>query len=137
MSNSLVNVPGMGKYTPLAPDEKDYFFGEGNGAILSAGKTAFGGPKVNRLTTINDLVSETQQQVDWEEAETGSVSYIKHKPTIPAAQIQSDWAVTNLDALDCILNKPTGLGNGIKAGTGIKFENIDGWVVINLDGGGS
>jgi hypothetical protein len=40
---------------------------------------------------------------------TGTYSYnnLTDKPTIPAAQIQSDWNQTNTSALDYIKNKPT------------------------------
>ena len=35
--------------------------------------------------------SGTQQQVDWNQTDTTAVDYIKNKPTIPAAQVNSDW----------------------------------------------
>lgn len=39
-------------------------------------------------------------------ATSGSYNDLTHKPTIPAAQIQSDWAQTNTSAKDYIKNKP-------------------------------
>jgi hypothetical protein len=43
-------------------------------------------------------------------AETGSYNDLINTPTIPAAQIQSDWDQTDTDAVDYIKNKPT-IGN--------------------------
>ena len=43
-------------------------------------------------------------------AETGSYNDLTNTPTIPAAQIQSDWDQNDSDALDYIKNKPT-IGN--------------------------
>ena len=44
-------------------------------------------------------------QADWNESDTGSDAYIQNKPTIPAAQVQSDWDATS--GMGVILNKPT------------------------------
>lgn len=49
------------------------------------------------------ITSETQP--DWNVTNTSSAAYIKNKPTIPAAQVQSDWNATS--GLAQILNKPT------------------------------
>lgn len=48
--------------------------------------------------------SSTQVQSDWAETNTESVSYIKNKPTIPDAQVNSDWNATS--GISQILNKP-------------------------------
>jgi len=40
-------------------------------------------------------------------ATSGSYTDLTNKPTIPAAQIQSDWTQANTSALDYIKNKPT------------------------------
>jgi len=40
-------------------------------------------------------------------ATSGSYNDLTNKPTIPAAQIQSDWNQTNTSAVDYIKNKPT------------------------------
>lgn len=54
-------------------------------------------------------------QSDWGQSDTNKVDFIKNKPTIPAAQVQSDWnAVTGLGA---ILNKPTLKRQEIYSGT--------------------
>ena len=58
----------------------------------------------------NDLLNQptipaAQVNSDWN-ATTG-VAQILNKPTIPAAQIQSDWTQTNASAVDYIKNKPT------------------------------
>ena len=49
--------------------------------------------------------SGTQVQSDWAETNTESVSYIKNKPTIPDAQVNSDWNASS--GISQILNKPT------------------------------
>ena len=46
----------------------------------------------------------TQVQSDWAETDTESVSYIKNKPTIPDAQVNSDWNASS--GISQILNKP-------------------------------
>lgn len=49
--------------------------------------------------------SGIQQQVDWNQTDTTAVDYIKNKPTIPAAQVNSDWNAQS--GVAQILNKPT------------------------------
>lgn len=46
-----------------------------------------------------------QQQADWNQSDTTAVDYIKNKPTIPAAQVNSDWNASS--GVAEILNKPT------------------------------
>lgn len=60
----------------------------------------------------NDLsnkptIPTAQIQSDWNQTTTTAKDYIKNKPTIPAAQIQSDWNQTSTSAKDYIKNKPT------------------------------
>ena len=52
---------------------------------------------------------------------------LDNKPTIPAAQIQSDWTQSNNAALDYIKNKPTIPTNGLPAGgtTGQILTKVD------------
>ena len=52
-------------------------------------------------------IPAAQIQSDWDQATTSALDFIKNKPTIPAAQIQSDWDQTTTSALDFIKNKPT------------------------------
>lgn len=52
-------------------------------------------------------IPAAQIQSDWNQANNEALDYIKNKPTIPAAQIQSDWNQSNSAALDFIKNKPT------------------------------
>jgi len=54
---------------------------------------------------IASTISFTQVNSDWNAV--SGVAQILNKPTIPAAQIQSDWTQTNTSALDYIKNKPT------------------------------
>ena len=48
---------------------------------------------------------EDNVQADWDETDTASDAYIQNKPTIPAAQVASDWNATS--GIARILNKPT------------------------------
>ena len=44
-------------------------------------------------------------QADWDEADSSALDYIKNKPTIPAAQVNSDWNANS--GVAQILNKPS------------------------------
>ena len=44
-------------------------------------------------------------QSDWNQTDNTSLDYIKNKPTIPAAQVNSDWNASS--GVAQILNKPT------------------------------
>jgi hypothetical protein len=50
-------------------------------------------------------IPAAQIQSDWNQSNNASLDYIKNKPTIPAAQVNSDWNATS--GLAQILNKPT------------------------------
>ena len=52
---------------------------------------------------------QPQVQVDWNETNETSLSYIKNKPTTTA--LQSDWNESNTTATSFIKNKPQGLSN--------------------------
>ena len=52
-------------------------------------------------------IPAAQVQSDWDEADNTKVEYIKNKPTIPAAQIQSDWNQADNTKKDYIKNKPS------------------------------
>lgn len=57
---------------------------------------------------IDDVVysiTGEQEQADWDQADPTAVDYIKNKPTIPAAQVNSDWDAES--GVAEILNKPT------------------------------
>lgn len=51
-------------------------------------------------------IPAAQVQSDWNQTNNAAVDYIKNKPTIPAAPVQSDWNQTNNASLDYIKNKP-------------------------------
>lgn len=70
----------------------------------------------------NDLTDKptipaAQIQSDWNQTTTTAKDFIKNKPTIPAAQIQSDWNQTTTTAKDYIKNKPTIYKKGVYYGT--------------------
>ena len=50
-------------------------------------------------------IPDAQIQSDWEQLNAGSLDYIKNKPAIPAAQVNSNWNSTS--GISEILNKPT------------------------------
>ncbi len=50
-------------------------------------------------------IPAAQVQSDWNQANDQAVDYIKNKPTIPAAQVNSDWNASS--GVAEILNKPT------------------------------
>lgn len=61
-------------------------------------------------TTTGQLVNNSgfiteETQSDWNESDTSSAAYIKNKPVIPAAQVNSDWNASS--GIARILNKPT------------------------------
>ena len=52
-------------------------------------------------------IPAAQIQSDWNQTTTTSLDFIKNKPTIPDAQIHADWNQTDADEPDFIENKPT------------------------------
>ena len=57
---------------------------------------------------IDDVVysiTGEQEQADWDQSDPTAVDYIKNKPTIPVAQVNSDWDAAS--GVAQILNKPT------------------------------
>lgn len=50
-------------------------------------------------------ISSTDTQADWNETNTSSPAYINNKPTIPAAQVQTDWNAST--GMGVLLNKPS------------------------------
>lgn len=72
---------------------------------IGAGTSSFSGA-YNDLTG-KPTIPAAQIQSDWNQANSSSLDFIKNKPSIPAAQIQSDWNQTDNTAFDFIKNKPT------------------------------
>lgn len=54
---------------------------------------------------IYNIEGSDNVQVDWNQSDSSADDYIKNKPTIPAAQVNSDWNATS--GVAQILNKPT------------------------------
>ena len=65
--------------------------------------------KTSDLTNDSDFITSSdipaQVQSDWTESDSTSAAYIQHKPSIPAAQVNSDW--NSNSGVSEILNKPT------------------------------
>lgn len=100
---------------------------------LSAGS----GITYNNSSGVISLTSGAGQlQSDWNESDNTQVDYIKNKPTIPAAQVNSDWNASS--GLANILNKPTipAQFNPI-AGTNVTLSGSYPNITINSTGGGS
>lgn len=60
----------------------------------------------------NDLTNKptipvAQIQSDWSQSDNTKKDYIKNKPTIPAAQVQSNWNESDTNSKAYIQNKPT------------------------------
>lgn len=55
MANGNVAGKKMSQYTPLANDEKEYFLGDGEGAVVTVGETSASSGKVNRLVKLSDI----------------------------------------------------------------------------------
>jgi hypothetical protein len=72
---------------------------------IQAMDNANGPDSTNPFATMADVVGGGQVNSDWNAV--SGVAEILNKPTIPAAQIQSDWTQTNNALLDFIKNKPT------------------------------
>lgn len=88
-------------------------------------------------TSLNKANSALQSQVqsDWDETNTNSPAYIKHKPT-SFAQEQADWNETDTTAPDYIKNKPI-LPITVNQIDSLITDNDEGWYVVPLDSGGS
>ena len=54
--------------------------------------------------TIYNIEGSDNVQADWNQSDSTADDYIKNKPTIPAAQVQSDW--NSNSGVSQILNKP-------------------------------
>lgn len=57
------------------------------------------------LLSNTPTIPDAQIQSDWEQTVTTAKDYIKNKPTIPSAQVNSDWNASS--GVAQILNKPT------------------------------
>lgn len=60
--------------------------------------------KTNQCFYLVGSVGEMNVQADWNQTNTSADDYIKNKPTIPAAQVNSDWSASS--GIAQILNKP-------------------------------
>lgn len=56
-------------------------------------------------------IPAAQVQSDWNQSDNSAVDYIKNKPAIPSAQVQSDWNQSDDMAVDYIKNKPDAIVN--------------------------
>jgi hypothetical protein len=65
-------------------------------------------------------IPAAQIQSDWTQANNAALDFIKNKPTIPAAQVNSDWNATS--GVAEILNKPT-LTNGTVTSIGLTMPS--------------
>jgi hypothetical protein len=86
----------------------------GQPSVLAASSqvlTLVAGTNMTLTTSGNSVTinAANQQQANWN-ASSGPTA-ILNKPSIPAAQLQSDWSQTNNAVLDYIKNKPTDLIN--------------------------
>lgn len=73
--------------------------------------------------TVYNIEGSDNVQADWSQSDTTADDYIKNKPTIPAAQVNSDW--NSASGVSQILNKPT-----IPSATS-DLQNDSGFITIN------
>lgn len=100
----------MSAYTPLDEGEKEYFLGDGEGAVVAVGNVDDHSEEDNRRV----LLSELPNTVDWADAST----------------IQNHPMVYDNQDVPHIAKK-------FVAGSGITFTESDGWLEIDLENAGS
>ena len=124
-SNNWSIYAGGGGSSTLPADSIGYLYNNGSGTITwinntqgytlpNATTSTLGGVKVDGTTIVatNGVISSAPQiNADW--SATSGVAAILNKPTIPAAQIQSDWSVSDNTQASYIKHKPSipSLGN--------------------------
>ena len=74
--------------------------------------------------------AEVNVQSNWTQTNTAADDYIKNKPTIPAAQVSSDWNASS--GVAQILNKPT---LGAAASRGVDTTPTSGSTNLITSGG--
>lgn len=89
-NNREVEYGSANGHVILNKDDNKVYYYTSNGWVAAAG---------------SDSGDFEQEQADWNVTDTTNPAYIKNKPTIPAAQVQSDWNATS--GMGVILNKPT------------------------------
>lgn len=127
LSSSLATVATSGSYNdllnkptiPAAQVQSDYGQADSNAVDFIKNK-----PDLSVYARSNDLaavattgdyddllnkpsIPAAQVQSDWNQGDSGAVDFIKNKPNIPAAQVQSDWNQSDSNAVDFIKNKPS------------------------------
>jgi hypothetical protein len=108
--NSLSDKPSI----PAAQVQTDWNATEGLGKLLNKPSTF---PPSSHNHALNDLseksyssltdkpsIPAAQIQSDWNQGTTEALDFIKNKPSIPAAQVQADWNAVS--GMGQILNKP-------------------------------
>ena len=121
-SKLLKRICQLLKVTDVQDGEGHSLVNENGIAIVSGG--GGGSSTLAGLTDVDvtgasggDVLSLNGTSGKWEDmalasvATSGSYNDLLNTPTIPAAQIQSDFAQTNTSALDFIKNKPTKLSD--------------------------
>lgn len=126
----------MSDYTPLANNEKDYFMGDGQGAVVTVGKVEQGGDNVNRLVKLSDLApAESVSDVT-----VGGTSVVSNGvaavPAVPSASTLAGTGLTaNNGALD-VSNPVPSAGTNEHRGDVLTVDNTDHVVWAAPQGGG-
>lgn len=99
-------------YSIPTADLTDYYTKTQVDSKLSAKANVSDLAAVATSGSYNDLsntptIPAAQIQSDWNQADNTKKDYIKNKPSIPASQVQSDWNQSDNTAVDYIKNKPT------------------------------
>ena len=97
--------PGTGTTGPQGPAGPPGL--PGDSTVATAAAVAAGVSAAAAASSASAAAASAAIQSDWLVTDTGSTAFIKNKPSIPAAQVQSDWDATT--GLGVILNKPASL----------------------------
>ena len=107
IGNTSVDLSGYVTTTALNTALADYVTSTSLSSILAGYQTKIdSNHKLDySLLSNTPTIPDAQIQSDWEQTVTTAKDYIKNKPTIPAAQVNSDWNASS--GVAQILNKPT------------------------------
>ena len=98
-SNAIV----IADVAPTSPTSGDLWWNSGSGRLKIYYQDTDSTQWVDASPPLSS--GDSQVQSDWGETDSNNVAFIENKPTIPAAQVNSDWNAVS--GVEQILNKPT------------------------------
>ncbi len=105
-TSTTTNLTGFlkGNGSVVSADNSTYLTAETDPVFSASEAASFAAGDAAKLAGIA-AGAEVNVQADWNQANNTADDYIKNKPTIPAAQVNSDWNASGTVAE--ILNKPS------------------------------